>query len=66
MKLATTTLPMEGAVSSRLLVLHGLLGSGRNWNSLQKAFVQRLPGHRVVCPDLRNHGKTKPHVTSMT
>ena len=40
-----------------LLILHGLLGSSDNWQSMAK----RLAGHRrVYSVDLRNHGKS-PH-----
>ncbi|TWA82640.1 pimeloyl-ACP methyl ester carboxylesterase [Azospirillum brasilense] len=36
-----------------LLVLHGLFGSARNWQTLAKRFAER---HRVYALDLRNHG----------
>jgi len=40
-----------------LVILHGLLGSGRNWHTV----AQRLaPQRRVIVPDLRNHGRS-PH-----
>lgn len=36
-----------------LAILHGLFGSGRNWNSIAKRLGAH---HRVVAFDLRNHG----------
>jgi len=45
-----------------LIVLHGLFGSGRNWNSVAK----ELARHRqVITLDLRNHGDSK-HTDTMT
>ena len=41
-----------------LLVLHGLYGSGNNWNSQAKALAER---YRVILPDLRNHGRSPQH-----
>jgi pimeloyl-ACP methyl ester carboxylesterase len=43
-----------GGTGAPLVVLHGLLGSARNWQSAGVALAER--GHRVVAPDLRNHG----------
>ncbi len=36
-----------------LIILHGLFGSSRNWQSLSKRFAQHF---RVITVDLRNHG----------
>jgi esterase len=45
-----------------LVILHGFLGSGRNWQSV----ARQLSGtHRVFTLDLRNHG-TSPHSPEMT
>jgi esterase len=44
-----------GAAGPPLLVLHGLLGSARNWTSVGK---QLAATHRVVTADLRNHGRS--------
>jgi len=45
-----------------LVILHGLLGSSRNWTSVAK----ELAGHfEVYAVDLRNHGKS-PHAAEMT
>ncbi|WP_445679753.1 alpha/beta fold hydrolase [Radicibacter daui] len=43
----------EGQVP--LVILHGLLGQGRNWGSLSRRFGQ---GRRVLAVDLRNHGRS--------
>jgi esterase len=43
-----------GGEGPPLALLHGLLGSSRNWQSAGAALAER--GHRVVALDLRNHG----------
>lgn len=45
-----------------VLVLHGLLGQGRNWASLARRLAV---GRRVLLVDLRNHGRS-PHSAVMT
>lgn len=40
-----------------LVLVHGLLGNGRNLQPLAQALADR---HRVLTPDLRNHGRS-PH-----
>lgn len=45
-----------GGTGAPLVVLHGLLGSSRNWQSAGVALAER--GHRVLAPDLRNHGSS--------
>ncbi len=45
-----------------VVVLHGLFGSGRNWRGVAGALAAR---HRVLCVDLRNHGKS-PWIDSMS
>lgn len=45
-----------------VLVLHGLLGQGRNWSALAKRLAAR---RRVLLVDLRNHGRS-PHHPVMT
>lgn len=37
-------------------VLHGILGSGRNWRSFARRLVRRHPGWRLILVDLRGHG----------
>ena len=45
-----------------LVILHGLFGSGTNWNSQAK----RLTDHfDVILPDARNHGRS-PHAPDMS
>ncbi|KAG1845326.1 alpha beta-hydrolase [Suillus subalutaceus] len=58
-------IPADGNRSHRpLLILHGLFGSKRNWQSLSKAFMRDL-SRPVYTLDLRNHGSS-PHVRPMT
>ena len=38
-----------------VIILHGLLGTHSNWNSLAK---QLSTHYKVVLPDLRNHGQS--------
>ncbi|MGD8495763.1 MAG: alpha/beta hydrolase, partial [Gemmatimonadales bacterium] len=40
----------------RLYVLHGFLGSGRNWSSFARRLAELRPDWRVVLVDLRLHG----------
>lgn len=39
-------------------VLHGLLGSKRNWTAICKALSAKLPSATFVAVDLRNHGQS--------
>ena len=48
-----------GAPSGTLYVLHGFLGSGRNWSSFAGRLVERCPDWRVVLVDLRLHGESR-------
>ena len=43
------------------VILHGILGSGRNWRSFATRLTQSLPGWRWVLADLRCHGDSPPH-----
>lgn len=45
-----------------VLVLHGLLGQGRNWGAIGRRLAR---GRRVLLVDLRNHGRS-PHHPAMT
>lgn len=66
MKLSFNTVSLTAAAPrARLVILHGFLGSARNWKSLQNALASRLPNHAVTALDLRNHGATLPHVPTM-
>ena len=53
MKLASTTLGPDDA--PRLLIAHGLFGSGRNWGVLQNRLSNAF---RVTAVDMRNHGSS--------
>ncbi len=52
---------IEMGEGSPILLLHGLFGAGRNWGGIQKRLAQR---HRVLAPDLRNHGESE-HAAAM-
>lgn len=47
----------EDRASLPVLLLHGLLGSLVNWQRIARALAET---HRVIVPDLRNHGRS-PH-----
>jgi esterase len=36
-----------------VIILHGLFGSARNWQGIARSLAE---SHRVITPDLRNHG----------
>jgi esterase len=44
-----------GAAGPPVVILHGLLGSARNWTSIAKELAGT---HRVCALDLRNHGRS--------
>jgi len=52
------------------LLLHGILGSGRNWRTFARKLVVRTPDVAWVCVDLRNHGESRgappPHTVTTT
>ena len=52
---------IEMGEGSPVLLLHGLFGAARNWGGIQKRLAQR---HRVLAPDLRNHGESD-HAAAM-
>ncbi|XP_068623756.1 sn-1-specific diacylglycerol lipase ABHD11-like [Battus philenor] len=45
----------ENCSKTPLVILHGLLGSKNNWNSMSKA-IHRTTGRKVISIDARNHG----------
>lgn len=47
----------HGSAGQPILILHGLLGSSRNWRSVAQSLADN---HTVVTVDLRNHGQS-PH-----
>ena len=50
-----------GTDGTAIVLLHGLFGSSANWGAVARSLSVR---HRVVVPDLRNHGRS-PHVAEM-
>ncbi len=49
-----------GATPTRTaFVLHGILGSGRNWRTIARRIVRAWPEWRLVLVDLRNHGDSE-------
>ena len=38
-----------------LVILHGLFGSSRNWQSISRRISSEIPGKAVYPVDLRNH-----------
>ncbi len=44
--------------NAKLIILHGLFGSGGNWRSIAKGLAAT---YEVFCPDLRNHGQSPWH-----
>lgn len=44
-----------------VIILHGLFGSGRNWQGIARTMANN---YHVIAPDLRNHGNS-PHASSM-
>ena len=55
------SLRFENPGAPALIILHGLLGSSRNWTTIGKALQKGFDVHAL---DLRNHGNS-PHVNSM-
>ena len=54
--------PETGAPGApAMLLLHGFTGSGRNWDEL----ASKLPGWRIIAPDLPGHGQTDAPVGTM-
>lgn len=48
----------ETSTAPPLVILHGLLGSKNNWNSMSKA-IHRTTGRKVISVDARNHGDSR-------
>ena len=46
----------EAGEGKHLVVLHGLFGSARNWNTVAKRLGAQ---HHVHALDMRNHGNTR-------
>lgn len=52
---------LGGAGQAPLVLLHGLLGSGRNWQTAGAGLAEAAGGRNVWALDLRNHGKSPWH-----
>lgn len=48
----------ENSKTPPVIILHGLLGSKNNWNSMSKA-IHKTTGRKVISIDARNHGDSK-------
>lgn len=59
MRLAHTVVGAADATRSAF-ILHGILGSGRNWRAFTRRLVEVAPSWRFVLVDLRNHGDSHP------
>ena len=51
--------PQPGTATRNAFVLHGILGSSKNWYSFCRRLVQSLPGWRLILVDLRHHGDSQ-------
>ncbi len=49
---------LGGAGKRPLVLLHGLLGSGRNWQTVGTGLAEAAGGANVWALDMRNHGKS--------
>ena len=61
MAVSLHSLRFENTGAPALVILHGLLGSSRNWTTIGRALQDRYDVHAV---DLRNHGGS-PHEEAM-
>src|SRR5947208_17048781 len=52
---------LGGAGNPPLVILHGMLGSSRNWQTAGRDLAAQF---HVLVPDLRNHGSS-PHAEAM-
>ncbi len=53
---------LGGAGNPPLVILHGMLGSSRNWQTTGRDLAAK---YHVLAPELRNHGAS-PHAAEMT
>eukprot|EP00795_Rhopilema_esculentum_P001648 gene1648-16115_t len=63
-RLAYNILPAKETFSKSqpVVILHGMFGSKRNWNSLARVLNQRT-GRSVITFDARNHGDSEHHIS---
>eukprot|EP00298_Acanthocystis_sp_HF-20_P021113 c2722_g1_i1.p1 GENE.c2722_g1_i1~~c2722_g1_i1.p1 ORF type:complete len:310 (+),score=124.70 c2722_g1_i1:36-965(+) len=45
-------------ITKTCLILHGILGSGRNWSTFSSKMSEKYPHIQFILADLRNHGKS--------
>ena len=51
---------VDGVEATRSIwLLHGVMGSARNWSSFARRLVETLPGWRAVTVDVRCHGDSR-------
>lgn len=50
---------LDGKIRHPAIIMHGLLGSKNNWNSLSKTIHSKTQ-HKIIAIDARNHGDS-PH-----
>ena len=58
-RLAYTSYGHESPHAPIALLIHGILGSRRNWASTARRFVERFPDWHCVTVDLRGHGDSE-------
>jgi esterase len=51
---------LSAPASRTVWIVHGILGSARNWRSFARRLAEARPGWKVVPVDLRNHGDAPP------
>ena len=60
--------PPSGKAEKWMVFLHGILGSGANWRSFARRWVQGRKGWGAVLVDLRDHGDSRglpgPHTVA--
>ncbi len=60
LRLAYSTAGDPEGPAGTAFILHGILGSGRNWRSFSRRLARAWPGRRLVLVDLRGHGDSHP------
>jgi len=60
LSLAYAVLEPQGEPLGTAFILHGILGSGRNWRSFARRLSRAWPGWRLILVDLRGHGDSHP------
>jgi pimeloyl-ACP methyl ester carboxylesterase len=56
----------DASPSRWMLFLHGILGTGGNWRSVARQWVEQRPGWGAVLVDLRMHGQSQGFVAPHT